>query len=69
MAMQFTIFQRTHTVIKRNMFRTMVNRSDPATNIGNKIETGVQIIGAFNSIYDIGKTIAPYAVRVGASLL
>ena len=47
----------------------MVNRPDPVTNIGSKIETGVQVIGAIKSIYDIGKTIAPYAVRVGAALL
>ena len=32
-------------------------------------KSGVELFGALKSAYDIGKTIAPYAVRIGAALL
>ena len=51
------------------MFRKMYNRVDPITSITQKVEKGVQLFGAIKSAYDIGKTIAPYAVRIGAALL
>ena len=47
----------------------MYNRVDPITSITQKVEKGVQLFGAIKSAYDIGKTIAPYAVRIGAALL
>ena len=51
------------------MFRKMYNRVDPMTSITQKVEKGVQLFGAIKSVYDIGRTIAPYAVRMGAALL
>ena len=47
----------------------MYNRVDPITSITQKVKSGVELFGALKSAYEIGKTIAPYAVRVGAALL
>ena len=51
------------------MFRKMYNRVDPITSITQKVEKGVQLFGAIKSAYEVGKVIAPYAVRMGAALL
>ena len=51
------------------MFRKMYNRIDPITSITQKVEKGAQLFGTIKTAYEIGKTIAPYAVRIGAALL
>ena len=51
------------------MFRKMYYHTDPVTSITQKVKSGVELFGALKSAYAIGKTIAPYAVRIGAALL
>ena len=51
------------------MFRKMYHHIDPMTSITQKVKSGVELFGALKSAYDIAKTIAPYAVRIGAALL
>ena len=46
----------------------MYNRVDPITSITQKVEQGAQIFGSLKTIYDVGKTIAPYAARAAALL-
>jgi hypothetical protein len=50
------------------MFRKMYNRVDPITSITQKVEQGAQLFGTIKTIYDVGKTIAPYAARAAALL-
>ena len=50
------------------MFRKMYNRVDPITSITQKVEQGAQLFGAIKTVYDISKTIAPYAARAAALL-
>ena len=46
----------------------MYNRVDPITSLSQKVEQGAQLFGTIKSIYDVGKAIAPYAVRAAALL-
>ena len=46
----------------------MYNRVDPITSLSQKVEQGAQLFGTIKTIYDVGKTIAPYAVRAAALL-
>ena len=50
------------------MFRKMYNRVDPITSLSQKVEQGAQLFGTIKTIYDVGKAIAPYAVRAAALL-
>ena len=46
----------------------MYNRVDPITSLSQKVEKGAQLFGTIKTIYDVGKTIAPYAARAAALL-
>ena len=46
----------------------MYNRVDPITSLSQKVEHGAQLFGTIKTIYDVGKAIAPYAVRAAALL-
>ena len=47
----------------------MYNHTDPITSITQKVEKGVQLFGSIKSLYEVGKVVAPYAVRMDAALL
>ena len=56
-------------------FRKLVNNPTPQTTLAQKMESGVQLVGAFKGAWELGKDVlgaarvaAPYVARI-ASLI
>ena len=37
--------------------------------LGEKLQKAAEIAGTLHTIYNVGKTIAPYAIRLGSALV